>query len=257
VKIGIIGGTGWIGSALGRALIETGRCVATDLILLNRSGTASAFFGYPVKWAKNPVDLVDQSDLIIASVRPQDWPALALDACGKLVISVMAGVPMRALPPRTLRALPNAAAELRQSYTPWFANKDLSEADRRTAEHVLSAIGFCEPVASEHHLDLMTATVGAGPAYPALMAKVLIEFLVDGGVTRPIAERAAEGIICGAAPLLAGKMDQVAQTVQVFMDYRGTTAAGLEAMIAQGFEVALKAGFQAATDRARRMADED
>ena len=212
MKIGIIGGTGWIGSALGRALIETDRCAASDLVILNRAGKAGDFFGHAVTWARNAADLVDRSDLIIVSVRPQDWQGLALDARGKPVISVMAGVPLRALPPRTLRALPNAAAELRQSYTPWYADAGLSDADRRNAENVLSAIGYCEPVAAEDHLDLMTATVGAGPAYPALMAKALVEFLIDGGVQPQVAARAAEGMICGATPLLAGKMDQTAQT---------------------------------------------
>lgn len=255
MKVGIIGGSGWIGSSLGRALIESGRCAAEDVIILNRKGTVGRFFGHQVKWANSVADLVEQSDMIVVSVRPQDWQALGLNSQGKLVISVMAGVPLRALPRRCLRALPNAAAELRQSYTPWFAGEDISEADRRDAVNVLSAIGSCEAVDSEHQLDLMTATVGAGPAYLALMARAFIEFLVESGVQRSVAEHAAEGMICGSAPLLAGKMHDVTQTVQVFIDYKGTTAAGLNTAMAQGFEAALKAGFQAATDRAKEMSD--
>lgn len=254
MKVGIIGGIGWIGSSLGRALIETGRIAASDLVILNRAGTAGTFPGHDVGWATGPADLVDQSDLIVVSVRPQDWPGLALDARGKPVISVMAGVPLRALPPRTLRALPNAAAELRQSYTPWFAGEGVTGADRSTAVDLLSAIGTCEALDSEHHLDLMTATVGAGPAYTALLARALIAFLVGEGVERPVAERAAEGMVCGAGPLMAGKMCDVAQTVQRFIDYDGTTAAGLRAAMAEGFETAAKAGFRAGTARAKEMA---
>ncbi len=255
MKVGIIGGGGWIGSALGRALIETGRCAAADLVILNRSGTAGEFYGHPVTWAQSAADLVDRVEVIVISVRPQDWPGLALEAQGTLVISVMAGVPLRALPPRSLRALPNAAAELRQAYTPWFAGPDTSQADRDAAVQILSAIGQCEALAHEDHLDLMTATVGAGPAYLALMAKVMTGFLVQGGVDPAIAERATEGMVCGSAPLLAGQMDQAEQMVQRFIDYQGTTAAGLNITIATGFETALKAGFGAATDRARQMRD--
>ncbi len=253
MRIGIIGGTGWIGSSLGRALIETGQIAAQDLVILTRQGTAGTFFGQDVVWASSAADLVARADLLVVSVRPQDWPALALEARGKPVISVMAGVPLRALPPRSVRALPNAAAELRQSYTPWFAGPDSSEADRHTAVRLLSAIGTCEELTSEHHLDLMTATVGAGPAYPALMARVLIDFLTESGVSRRVAERAAEGMICGAVPLLTGQMAEVAQTVQRFIDYRGTTAAGLDAALAHGFDTALKAAFHAGTARAREM----
>lgn len=255
MKVGIVGGGGWIGSALGRALIETGRCAAADLVILNRSGTAGDFHGHDVIWARSAADLVSRVEVIVVSVRPQDWPALALEARGKLVISVMAGVPLRALPPRSLRALPNAAAELRQAYTPWFAGPDITEADRQTAVQILSAIGQCGALAQEDHLDLMTATVGAGPAYLALMARVMVAFLVKGGVDQGIAERATEGMICGAAPLLVGQIDQADQMVQRFIDYQGTTAAGLNTTIAAGFETALKAGFGAATDRARQMRD--
>lgn len=251
--IGIVGGQGWIGSSLGRALVDAGQIPAADLVVLNRSGTRGDYFGHEVTWARNLADLVDRSEVIVVSVRPQDWPGLALDAKGKLVISVMAGVPLRALPARSIRFLPNAAAELRQSYTPWFASEQTSDTDRAIAVRILSAIGTCERLDSEHHLDLMTATVGAGPAYPALMARALIDFLTASGVGRDIANRAAEGMICGASPLLAGRMDDVDEIVRLFIDYRGTTAAGLNAAISNGFETILKAAFQAGTDRAKDM----
>lgn len=254
MRIGIIGGAGWIGSSLGRALIETGRCVAQDLVLLNRAGEPGEFFGYAVDWARNVADLVSRVEVIVVSVRPQDWQGLQLDAKGKLVISVMAGVPLRSLPPRTLRALPNAAAELRRSYTPWIAGSGVTAADRALAVDLLQAIGSCEALESEDQLDLMTATVGAGPAYLALMARAMIGFLHANGLPEAVAERATEAMICDSAPLLAGKLSQVEQTLQLFLDYKGTTAAGLTTAMAEGAETALQSGFAAATARAKAMA---
>ncbi|MBA3909478.1 MAG: hypothetical protein C0524_06235 [Rhodobacter sp.] len=107
------------------------------------------FFGHPACRAKNTADLVALSDLIEISVRPQDWPGLDLESDGKPVISVMAGVPLRALPPRSIRALPDAAAELRQSYTPGFGEAEVLDSDQTMAVEVLGSIGFCEPVQSE------------------------------------------------------------------------------------------------------------
>ena len=255
MRVGIIGGTGWIGGALGRALIDTGRIAAADLVILTRSGQPGDYGGHTVTWAATLADLVALTDVIVLSIRPQDWPALGLTAPDKLVISVMAGVPLRALPPRTVRALPNAAAELRQSYTPWFASPDCSATDRTLAETILSAIGTCEALANENQLDLMTATSGAGPAYSALMARAVIGFLVQNGLPPATAHRAAEAMICGAAPLMAGKMAEVDALVQVFIDYKGTTAAGLQTALDQGFETALQQGLAAATARAKAMAD--
>lgn len=254
MKIGIIGGLGWIGSALGRALIETGRVAPADLVILKRGGGAGDYFGHAVSWAKDVADLVARADLIVVSVRPQDWPGLALDARGKLVVSFMAGVALADLPPRTIRAMPNAAAEIRAGYTPWVAGPGVTEADRATVRNILAAIGREDALEAEAHLDLMTALSGAGPAYPALMARVMLDFLRAEGVAGLIAERAVEAVICDAAGLLRGRMDQAGALVQSFVDYAGTTAAGLQTAKEHGFSAAITAALAAATARAREMA---
>lgn len=87
------------------------------------------------------------------------------------------------------------------------------------------------------------------------MVKAMIEFLIQAGIEQPVAERAADGMMSGARLLLAGKMQDVAQTVQRFMDYDGTTAAGLRAALPGGFEVAVKEGFRAGTKRATEMSE--
>lgn len=45
MKLGIIGATGWLGSALGRRVMETGLLQPEDLILLNRSGSRPSYEG--------------------------------------------------------------------------------------------------------------------------------------------------------------------------------------------------------------------
>ena len=67
------------------------------------------------------------SDVIILSVRPQDWAAVDIAVPDKLVVSVMAGVASRNIGKRTqsrrlARTLPNAAAEVGCSYTPVFVD---------------------------------------------------------------------------------------------------------------------------------------
>ena len=43
MKIGIIGGTGWLGGAIARALLDTGFVVQGDLWLSNTSGRRDGF----------------------------------------------------------------------------------------------------------------------------------------------------------------------------------------------------------------------
>ena len=46
MKLGLIGATGWLGSALGKGLLEKGIVAPGDFTLLNRSGPPSDYHGY-------------------------------------------------------------------------------------------------------------------------------------------------------------------------------------------------------------------
>ena len=112
MRIGIIGATGWLGSALGGRLLSGGIVAPDQLVVVNRSGPRADYHGHPVRWARDAAELAALSDVVVVSVRPEDWPALQLRAEGKLVLSLMAGVGadrLRACGGRIVRAMPNAA----------------------------------------------------------------------------------------------------------------------------------------------------
>ena len=259
MKIGIIGATGWLGSALGQHLLASG-VAPGDLVLLNRSGRRAAYHGQTgVIWARDVADLAAQADVIVLSVRPEDWPGLHLRAPGRLVLSFLAGTPIAALSAcggRIVRAMPNAAAGIAASYSPWMAGPDVTGADRVAIRRILSAIGQQDELTSEHHLDLMTAAPGSGAAYPALMAVAIHDWLAAQGLPDAIAWRSAEAMVCGGAGLLAGRIDQSPAMVAAYREYRGTTAAGLDAALAAGFDRSLAAALHAATTKAQDMAQE-
>lgn len=255
MRIGIIGATGWLGSALGSRLLSQGIVDADRLLLANRSGPRADYQGHVVAWARDAQDLADRCDAIVLSVRPQDWPALTLQAPGRLVLSFMAGVPASALARtggRIVRAMPNAAAEVGRSYSPWWAAAEVGEADRRAVRQILSAIGEDE-IAMESQLDLMTALPGSGPAYAALMATAMAGYMLDRGVPHAIAWRAAQAAVCDGAALLQDRIEASPDMVRAYRDYRGTTAAGIEAAEAAGFSAAVRAALDAATLAARRL----
>lgn len=130
--IGIIGGGGWLGRGIAEAIIDAEIVAAEHLTLSYRSGQPG--FLPEATWTRDNQKLVGRSDVIIVSVRPQDWPAIDISAYGKLVMSVMAGVPLDELT-RSLktdcvvRTLPNAAAEVR-TYTPWIGSQGLTANNR-------------------------------------------------------------------------------------------------------------------------------
>jgi len=250
MKTGIIGGLGWIGGALGRRLLETGTVAPADLTVISRRPAQGDYYGHKaVHWAASVAELVERSDIVVIAVRPQDWLALDLRAEDKLVVSMMAMVPVADLAStkaRVLRVMPNALAEQARSYSPWFAGPGVTEADKAALVRMLASIGTADEVQSEAHLDVMTVLPGSGPAYPALMAAAMLAFARGQGLPEAIARRAVEAAICDGSSLLRGQIETAAATVQTFRDYAGITAAGLDAAEAAGFSTAMQAALTAA-----------
>lgn len=255
-RLGIIGATGWLGSALGSRLLSQGLVSPDRLVVANRSGPRPDYHGHRVRWARDSAELAGLSDVIVVSVRPEDWQGLDLRAEGRLVISFMAGIgadQLAACGGRSVRAMPNAAAEIGASYSPWWAHGSVTDVDRRTVTAILSAIGTSDELADEAQVDLMTALPGSGAAYPALMAVAMADYMTSQGLPRDIAWRATEAVICGGAAMLAGRIADAPALVDAYRDYRGTTAEGLAAAEAAGFSASLGAALKAATEKARSM----
>ena len=258
MKLGVIGATGWLGLALGQALLRKGVWGAGDMVLLNRSGP-SGYGEFPgVVWAADAAALCALADVVVLSVRPEDFPVAGFDGAGKLVVSFMAGWTLerlQALAPdaRIVRAMPNGGASVGESYTPWVAGHGVTAADRALVARLLAAFGTEDRVESEAQLDYLSALSGSGAAYPALMARAMLAHAAGAGLPEAVALRAVEAVVCGSARLMAGRVDGVEALLESYMSYRGITAAGLEAAEAAGFSRAIGAALDAAFAKAGAM----
>jgi pyrroline-5-carboxylate reductase len=240
-------------------MLKAGVVPANRLVLSHRSAVATPLPG--VAYTTDNQSLVDRSDVVILSVRPQDWPAVSVDAGGKLVVSLMAGIRLEQIvgrlgSSRVVRALLNAAAGVSASYTPWFAAPDVTPDDRVVVDAMFRSCGAADEVPTEREIDYFTGMSGAGPAYPALLAAAMIADAVARGVDVDRALRAATMVMIGAGRLMEAGRETPDETVQAFLNYRGTTAAAIEAMRAGGFDRAVAAGLAAAMTKAIAMGAE-
>lgn len=256
MKLGVIGGGGWLGGAIASALLDAGLVSAENLTLSYRSEQPDRFPG--AHWTRDNQELAARSDVIIVSVRPADWPALAIDATGKLAISVMAGIRLQQLSDRlktarVVRTLPNAAAEVGKSYTPWVASAATGERDRTLVRRIFEACGTTDEMPSEADIDYLTGLAGSGPAFPALLAAAMMNDAIERGFSPDIARRAVNAVLIGAGRMLERRDASPADTVDTFLSYRGTTAAAIEAMRAAGFESAVRCGLAEALGRSIEM----
>lgn len=262
-RIGIVGGVGWLGGAIARAALRAGTLAPERLWLSGRRPRRDGVADWPaVTVTDDNQALVDAVNTVVLSVRPGDFPQMGLDLRGKLAVSVMAGVTsaqiMRATgTERVVRTLPNAAAEFGLSFTPWHASAAVAGADRALVRALFAACGQEAEIAEEAQLDLFTALTGSGPAFPALLADAMVEAALAHGLDRPLAEAAVRQVMLGAGEAIAREPASPAETVRSFIDYAGTTAAGLVAMQDAGLREAVARGIEAATRKARALASPD
>ena len=255
-RFGIIGGNGWLGNAMADAAIASGFIEATQLTLSARSDHRGKVEIQGAFWTKDNAELAERSDVIVLSVRPEQFDEIRIDARGKLVVSVMAGVLSGRIADRTksariVRTMPNAASTIRKSFTPWFARTEVPLEDRTLIRQLLETFGDAAEVTNEDHLDYCTGLTGSGAAYPALLAQAMIEHAVGQGLPLDFARRAAEGVVCNASRLLAGRDPK--EIIDELVAYRGMTAAAIDMMIEAGFVEAVHAGLAAAARKAAAM----
>ncbi|MBX9454749.1 MAG: NAD(P)-binding domain-containing protein [Rhizobium sp.] len=255
--IGIIGGAGWLAGALLRPALAKSAVRADDVILSSRRPEVSGFEAWPsIRTTTDNAELARQADVVILSVRPEDLGGVEADLSGKLVISVMARMPMAEIArrfgcARMVRAMPNASAEQAQSFTPWHASAAVTAEDRAFVASFFGASGIAREVPNEPDIDYFTGLTGSGFAFPALMARAMIEHAIENGVAPDLADVAVRQLMLGAGTYVSVSTQNAAEIVKEFVDYGGTTAAGLTAMIDRGSDAVVKAGLDAAWKRAR------
>ncbi len=257
-SIGIIGGQGFIGRALGRAFLDRQIVPPERLLIASRSADCS---GWPqgVHCTTDSSWLASEADVVIVSVRPEQFPSLQVkvrDSC--LLISVMAGVPVVALTQRTqavrvVRAMPNAAASIGRSYTPFCANAVVTAEERRFVRKLFEAVGSCGEVRSEDELDYMTGLTGSGPAFVALLAEAMLTHGILRGLDSVLVYEAVLATIEGAAEIVGRGSRSPSEVIDGLVAYRGTTAAAVQAMRQHGFDSIVAGALDAAERRARTM----
>lgn len=258
ITIGIVGGNGMLGSAIGRGLLARGG-LTRPLLISSRSGRAGGLEGVAgVEIADSNQALADRCDVVVLSVPPESVTEIGVRAPSKLVISVMAGVTLGRMAQltgagRAVRAMSSPAAARGLAYSPFTCAPAVSDADRATVTALFSACGLVDEVPDEVQVEYFTALTGPVPGFVAAFAAAMVAHAQSRGVAPGVADRAVRQLFLASGRALAEETASPAQQVQAMRDYAGTTAAGLEAMLATPLERAIGAGLDAAARRAREM----
>lgn len=260
--VGIIGGTGQLGSAIATALLESGCLAPEQLWISNRSGAPTGFEPWPqVTFTNNNQALADACDVIVLSVPPALLSSARIAAADKLVISVMAGVSLHQLSAlcgsaRVVRAMSSPAARDRLAYSPWCASSDLAPTDQETVAALLSACGLSDRVEDETQIEIFTALTGPVPGFAAFFADAMVQYATANGVDAKTALRAVKQLFLASGRIMSEDTITPADRVTEMVDYAGTTAAGLVKMQKLDLPRLIAEGLDASTARVRTIADD-
>lgn len=197
---------------------------------------------HQAEWTTDNQYLFDKSEVVLISVRPEHLASISPQTEGKLIISV--------------RALPNAAAEVRRSYSPWIAARSVSSSDRDLVRSIFQCCGEADELSNEADLDYFAGLTGAGPAFPALLGAALINDAISRGISRDIAYKAVTTLLVGSGRLLESGIGDLQEIVERFMSYDGTTAAAMSRMNEAGFEQSIREGLKAALSKSQEFGSE-
>ncbi|OCK62170.1 pyrroline-5-carboxylate reductase [Bradyrhizobium sp. LMTR 3] len=211
----------------------------------------------------NPKD-AGTVDTLVMAVKPQTFreagPALqSFVGANTLVVSIMAGTTIAALEEvcggMVVRAMPNTPAAIGRGITVAVAAKNVSAAQRATADALLRATGSVEWVEDESLMDAVTAVSGSGPAYVFLLAEELARAGIEAGLPAELATKLARETVAGSGELLHRSELASATLRQNVTSPGGTTAAALEVLMANdGLQPLMIRAIAAATKRSKELA---
>jgi pyrroline-5-carboxylate reductase len=222
-----------------------------------------AYLARGVRLNPSPQDSGTAAAFVVA-LKPQAFrevgPALKpyVDAT-TLVVSIMAGTTIASLAEilggHVVRAMPNTPAAIGRGITVAVAAKDVSDAQRSTADGLLRATGSVEWVTDEGLMDAVTAVSGSGPAYVFLLAEELARAGVAAGLPEALATKLACETVAGSGELLHRSDVATATLRQNVTSPGGTTAAALEVLMGKdGLQSLLTRAVAAATKRSKELA---
>lgn len=258
-SIGIIGGSGMLGSAISEALLDHEVVPGPNFWISNRTGSAAGLERHAgIRITTDNQELVDACDVIILSVPPARASDIGIRAAGKLLVSVMAGVTVEEIKAltgasRVVRAMSSPAAALSLAYSPWFASPEVTEDDRRKVTAIFAACGLTDEIGEEGNIDHFTAMTGPVPGFVAYFAKCMADYAVGKGIGRDVADRAIRQLFLSAGTMMSTGEATPADHVREMIDYAGTTAAGLLAMENSPLSRAIHDGLDAAVEKSRNM----
>ncbi|RZC52393.1 hypothetical protein C5167_020824 [Papaver somniferum] len=261
-KLGFIG-AGKLAENIARGVVKSGILPASRISTAHRSSDRrDVFSSFGVKVFEHNHQVVEHSDVIIFSVKPQMVkevvlqlkPSLTED---KLLVSIAAGIKLCDLQEwsgntRFIRVMPNTPSAVGQAASVISLGGTATEEDGLLMDSLFGAIGKTWR-ANEKMFDAVTGLSGSGPAYIFLAIEALADGGVAAGLPRDLAAGLAAQTVLGAAAMVVNTGKHPGQLKDDVASPGGTTIAAIHELEKGGFRGTLMNAVVAAANRSKEL----
>lgn len=266
MKIAIVG-CGNMGMAFAKSFIQYDLVKREDLLLIEKSIERGE--ALRAEKAGLVIDTIGpkvaEYDLIILSVKPQDFPSVqeelkAVIAPNQLILSIMAGIPIAKIQaglahPLVVRAMPNSPAMIGMGMTGFSAAKEVDNANLRKVENLINSTGRAVYIEDESLIDAVTALSGSGPAYFFYLVKSMIEAGKKMGFEESLATILVKQTMMGSFHLINNAEKSLDDLIKAVASKGGTTEAALRTFEEGNLGQTLIDGIEAAQKRAVELSN--
>ena len=210
-----------------------------------------------------PDGCLEQADLIILAVKPQDAPALFTQLrpfidVQQVFLSIMAGVKISTISEglgveKVIRAMPNLPAQIGMGMTAYTSSDTVTRIELVMVQNLLNTTGKAIYVNKEEAIDAATAISGSGPAYVWFFMDALMEAGRRMGFSESEAELLVSQTFLGAIELYKASNFSCREWIAKVSSRGGTTEAAMASYQQEAVHKDIISGAMAALRRAEEL----
>ncbi|XP_041996268.1 pyrroline-5-carboxylate reductase-like isoform X4 [Salvia splendens] len=260
-KIGFIG-AGKMAESIGRGVINSGVLPASNVRTAHLGLRRTVFESFGTKVFDQNSQVVQDSDVVIFSVKSQVVKDVVLQlrpllSEKQLLVSVVAGVKLKDLQEwaghsRFIRVMPNTPAAVGVAASVITLGDAATKEDGELISKIFGAIGKVW-TAQEKLFDAITGLSASGPAYIFLAIEALADGGVAAGLPRELSLGLASQMVLGAASMAVSTGKHPSQLKDDVASPGGTTIAGIHELEKAGFRGILMNAVVAAAKRSQEL----
>ncbi len=248
--LAILGG-GNLGTSLAKGLIGSGQYNYENLVITEKREPRMVYLrGLGFQVSDNNKQAVSQSQIIVASVKPQQFTSLADEIREYLtdkhiLISTVTGVSFREIENAAgkipmLRIMPNTALEICESMT-CIAFKNTSPEQEAEMTSMFEKMGKTLTI-PEDLMDAATVVGACGIAFALRFMRAMSQGGIEIGFNSEISQLITAQTVKGAAQLIVQTSNHPEKEIDKVTTPQGITISGLNEMEHQGLSSAVIRG---------------